>query len=65
MADAKKKTKKEIVEKAFPEGKKINLKDRVEVEILVEKNGFQKGQKVMVHPTTADQFVEMNVAKKL
>lgn len=63
MAEAKKKTKKEIVKEAYPEGKKIKLNERVEVEMLIERNGFTIGQKVKMHPSTATHFKAQNWAK--
>ena len=63
MAEKKTKSKKEIVAEAYPQGKKIKLNERVEVEILIERNGFQVGQKVKMHPTTAAHFKAQNWAK--
>jgi len=62
MAEAKK-TKKEIVSQAYPKGKKIRLNDRVEVEFIVDKNGHNKGDKVKMHPTTAEHFKIQNWVK--
>ena len=61
---AKEKTRKEVIEKSFPKGEKIKLNQREEVKMLVERNGFTKGQIVEVHPTTAKQFIEMGIAEK-
>jgi len=62
--EAKKKvTKKEVVAKAFPKGKKIKLNERVEVRMIVDKNGLNEGDVVKVHVATAEQFVAMKVAE--
>lgn len=63
MAEEKKLSAKEVKAKAFPKGKKIKLNERVEIEMIEDRNGHSKGDKIKVHPSTAEQFKAMKIAK--
>ena len=55
MAEAKK-SKKEVIAEAFPEGEVIKFKDRKEITMKQDVGDLRKGKKYKVHPNTAKQF---------
>lgn len=56
---------KEMLKQAADEKRKINYRDRIELEVIEDTKFYRKGQKITPHRVMGEQLIKEKIAKEV